>query len=69
MFKGDVKFGMEALQQASNAVVDADREPYQRIGSWKLEDVPYFDPKWIPAEKRSITRESVRSSAIVSCEG
>ena len=34
-------------------------EPYQRIGSWKLEDVPYFDPKWISTEKRSVTRESV----------
>jgi len=35
-------------------------KPYERVGSWKLEDVPYFDPKWIGEEKRPITRDAVK---------
>jgi hypothetical protein len=36
---------------------------YQRIGSWNLQEVPYFDPAWIPATRPDlpISRGNVKN--------
>jgi hypothetical protein len=48
---------------AAHSIHPETGEPYQRVGSWKLSDVPLFDPSWMEADPMQsvISRKHVKN--------
>ena len=55
--------GEASYAAAAHSIHPETGQPYQRLGSWKLREVPYFDPAWIPAAspESPLSRGNVKS--------